>query len=282
MQITDVPVPTRSSSSAPLDITSDEVWRALRGRQLMPFFQPKVSMRKREVAGAEALMRWIRPGHGLICARSLLPYLSDRVLAEEVSLRIIELSLAECRRWLDIGLDMQIAINLPVELLRDSEVARFIASQASGHGVDPSKIIVEVPEVAFANSPADELDRLVEVRVRGFGLSVDDFGTGQCTREQLERIPASEMKVDRAVLVLAMLDREARARLSSSLSIARDLNLDIVMEGVETLEEWEFAAELDCDYAQGFFVAEPMSGEAFLNWTLRADGRSSAWAHANG
>lgn len=141
MQITDVPVPTRGSASVPLDITSDEVWRALRGRQLMPFFQPKVSMRKRKVAGAEALMRWVRPAHGLICARSLLPYLSDQVLAEEVSLRIIELSLAECRRWLDIGLDMEIAINLPVELLRDSDVALFMASQARGHGVDRKSVV---------------------------------------------------------------------------------------------------------------------------------------------
>ncbi len=277
MQITDVHALTPQGDSALPTITSDEVWGALRARQLVPYFQPKIALKGLELIGVEALMRWTSPQFGLVCARSILPTLQDQALAEAVTISIIEMSLTQCRRWHDAGLNIQLSINLPAELLRYTDVVMRMEEQARSRGVDPAQIIVEVPEAAFAESIPDALDRLVEVRVRGFGLAVDDFGTGRCNREHLERIPASEMKVDRRMLMRAVRDPEARRQLSSTLNIAHELNLDTVMEGIETRDEWDLASELDCDFAQGFFIASPMRGDELLEW-------SSCWqmgvAHA--
>jgi EAL domain-containing protein (putative c-di-GMP-specific phosphodiesterase class I) len=100
----------------------------------------------------------------------------------------------------------------------------------------------------------------------GFGLSIDDFGTGYSSMEQLTRIPFTELKIDRAFVANAVTHEAARAMLTSSLQIARQLKIKAVAEGVETQQEWDLLQELGCDLAQGYFIARPMEASVYVSW----------------
>ena len=110
------------------------------------------------------------------------------------------------------------------------------------------------------------LEILTRLRMKGFGLSIDDYGTGASSMQQLKRIPFTELKIDREFVAGAHVDDETRAMLVSSVGLGKELGLTVVAEGVETQEEWDLVASLDVDVVQGYFVAKPMPGEALAAW----------------
>jgi len=266
MQVIHVTALSPKSPAPQPFIASEEVQQAISRREIVPYFQPKISLKSRALVGAEALLRWESSAHGLVCARTLLPAIDDRSLVDEVTTLMLERSMGEFQRWRKAGLDIQLCVNLHSRLLLGAATLDRLESIAGSHLVAPSRIIVEVPETAFADDLPEALDHLVGVRVRGFGLAVDDFGSGRCTPEQLARIPATEMKIDGNLVVHAVNDLSIHKHVQSSLTIARELNLNCVAEGIESREEWALAKELGCDFAQGSFVAEPMPGEKLIEW----------------
>jgi EAL domain-containing protein (putative c-di-GMP-specific phosphodiesterase class I) len=116
------------------------------------------------------------------------------------------------------------------------------------------------------DDPAGALETLHRLKRLDVSLAIDDYGTGQCTRQQLERIPANELKIDRKMLAGAARSVPLRAALVAGLQVARELNLKSVAEGVENQEEWDLVNELGCDMAQGYFIARPMDGEDLVAW----------------
>ena len=251
-------------SAAPLAL--DDIWRGIEADQFLPHFQPKVSLRGMELAGVEALMRWQHPERGLLSAGAFLPLIADNFLFDELTALMLEKSIAQSRRWQNDKVNVPVSVNLSPDLLRDTGIAERIETKALRHGLPPHRLIIEVPEAAIAHDIAEALDNLVRLRVKGFGLAIDDFGTGHCDRNQLERIPASEMKIDRMMLAGAPGRPALKALLHQAIELARDLNLNSVAEGVESQEEWDLVNELGCDMAQGYFIARPMAGDDLVTW----------------
>jgi len=251
-------------SAAPLAL--DEIWKGIEADEFMPYFQPKVSLRGMELAGVEALMRWQHPQRGVLTAGAFLPVVEDNFLFDELTTVMLEKSIVQCRRWQAEGVDVPVSVNLSPDLLRDAGLAARIAAKVRAHRLPASRLIIEVPEAAIAHDIGDALENLVQLRVMGFGLAIDDFGTGHCSREQLERIPASEMKIDRKMLAGAARRPALRDLLQQSIELARELNFQAVAEGVENQEEWNLVNELGCDMAQGYFIARPMAGDDLVGW----------------
>ncbi len=251
-------------SAAPLAL--DDIWRGIEADQFLPHFQPKVNLRGMELAGVEALMRWQHPERGLLSPGAFLPVIADNFLFDELTAVMLEKSIAQSRRWQNDKVNVPVSVNLSPDLLRDTGIAERIEAKALRHGLPPHRLIIEVPEAAIAHDIAESLDNLVRLRVKGFGLAIDDFGTGHCDRNQLERIPASEMKIDRLMLAGAGQRPALKALLQQAIELARDLNLNSVAEGVESQEEWDLVNELGCDMAQGYFIARPMAGDDLLTW----------------
>ena len=110
------------------------------------------------------------------------------------------------------------------------------------------------------------LDTLARLRLKGVSLAIDDFGTGFSSLEQLKRCPFTEMKIDKAFVTGAATDGASHAILESSIDLARKLDMHVVAEGVESQEDWDLIADLGCDEAQGYFVAQPMAVEDFPEW----------------
>ncbi len=250
----------------PLDIKLEEIWNGIALDQFVPHFQPKVVLRGMKVVGVEALMRWNHPVYGLIPAGSFLPLIEDNFLFDDLTEIMLEKAILQCRHWRKQGLDMQVAVNISSDLLLAPGLADRIEAKIIEYGVEHEKLIIEVSEAALAHDIREALDTLLQLRVRGFGVAIDDYGTGHCSREQLQRIPASELKIDRKVLAGAAQRATLRAALTDALEIARELKLKSVAEGVESQEEWQLVNELGCDMAQGYLIARPMAGEDFISW----------------
>jgi len=251
---------------SPLAIALEDVWTGIAQDQFFPHYQPKVVLRGMELVGVEALMRWNHPELGLLAAGSFLHLAADNFLFDDLTAIMLEKAIAQSRKWRRQGLDIQVSVNLSPDLLLDPGLADRIEAKIIEYGVEHEKLIIEVSEVALAHDIGEAMDNLLQLRVRGFGLSIDDFGTGHCSREQLERVPATELKIDRKMLAGAANRAPLRAALKQGLEVARELKLKSVAEGVETQEEWQLVNELGCDMAQGYLIARPMAADELIAW----------------
>ncbi len=183
-----------------------------------------------------------------------------------ITMLMLDLSLHQCQQWHAAGLRINVSINLSAHSLADTKLADAIIERVSASGIPPHYLMLEITESALMTDLAITQGTLARLRLKGFGLSVDDYGTGFSCMLQLSRVPCSELKVDRAFVNGASENVHLRILLESALDIARRLRLKVVAEGVETQQDWALLRELGCDEAQGYFIAKPMPGEALLFW----------------
>ena len=138
-------------------------------------------------------------------------------------------------------------------------------------GVQPHQITLELTESRLMENLTVSLEILTRLRLKGFGLSIDDFGTGFSTMENLKQLPVTELKVDRAFVNGATKDEAARAILGSSIQLGKIFRLNLVAEGVEKQQDWDLIASSGCDEVQGYFIAKPMAAKEFIEWKLAWD-----------
>lgn len=244
----------------------DEVLEGLRMEEFEPFYQPKIELRTGRVKGVEALARWRHPSHGIIAPYAFLQVLEDGGQISELTWLMLARSARDCRVWRNAGMDINVAVNLSVKQLDDPAIADAITWQVNSEGLDPRHMILEVTESAAITNVGGVLESLTRLRMKGFGLSIDDYGTGYSSMQQLTRIPFTELKIDQSFVKHAAQQESSRMILESSLEMARRLKITSVAEGAETQEDWNLLRECGCDLAQGYFIATPMEGPAFPDW----------------
>lgn len=244
----------------------DEIAQGVAENQFLPYFQPKVAIAARQLVGVEALIRWRHPERGLISPAAFIPVAENTPLMWDLTSIMMERSLAQVRVWLDQGWPLSVSINFPADVLSDVSAVDQIAGRTLAHGVEPAQVVVEVTESMLATHEAHMLETLARLRMKGFGLSIDDYGTGYSSLQQLSRISFTELKVDRSFVDGAHEKSNLRTVLASSLELARKLKLKSVAEGVETTEDWDVLKELGCDIAQGYLVAKPLPASELQTW----------------
>lgn len=249
-----------------------DVARALGTGDLHAFFQPKVDIARGRLKGAEALARWrLADGH-MASPAQFMPMLEAAGFGDQLLERMLR-SAAQCLRLLrPYEADITIAVNLSFDALGDLRLGERLRSIVTDEGAEPHQFILEVTESANAAKLVHALENLARLRMMGFGLSIDDCGTGYASLQRLADMPFTELKVDRLFVHGADSRPEARAILESTLQMARALGLVAVAEGVERHEDWCVLRELQCDLAQGYLVARPMPCPAFVDWA-RTEGR---------
>jgi EAL domain-containing protein (putative c-di-GMP-specific phosphodiesterase class I) len=258
--------PGETGAKRAMNLTLQDIWNGIEKDQFLPHFQPKVLLHGMELVGVEALMRWNHPEYGILAAGSFLHLVADNFCFDDLTAIMLEKSIGQCRRWHNQGLNVQVSVNLSSDLLYDPNLVDRIEAKANEHGVAHENITIEIAESAVAHDARAALDNLIRIRERGFGLAIDDYGTGYSTREHLERVPASELKIDRFLIAGAGRRPALRTALVSAFEVARELNLKSVAEGVENQDEWALVNELGCDMAQGYLIARPMAGEDLQPW----------------
>jgi EAL domain-containing protein (putative c-di-GMP-specific phosphodiesterase class I)/CheY-like chemotaxis protein len=259
------PNPERPSSG-PAPFSLEEIIAGLHAEEFEPFYQPKIDLKSGQIKGAEALARWRHPRHGIVLPNAFLGMLEDNGEVSELTWAMIARSARDCRAWRDAGLELDVAVNLSVKQLADPGISDAITWQVTSQGLEPAHMVLEITESAAMTNVGRVLENLTRLRMKGFGLSIDDYGTGYSSMQQLTRIPFTELKIDQSFVKHATHQESSRMILESSLSMARNLSVTSVAEGVETLEDWNLLRDCGCDLAQGFFIAKPMSADEFPNW----------------
>lgn len=244
----------------------EEILAGLARGQFEAFFEPKVRLATRQVVGFEALARWRHPQHGIVGPARFVGALERAGAIDELTWSIAHAAATACAAWRASGMNVTVSVNLSAASLGDALLADRLTRSVRLAGLAPKHVTLEVTESVSMTNLGPGLENLSRLRMRGFGLSIDDYGTGYSTLQQLSRIAFSELKVDRSLVLDALRSPASRVILRSSLAMARRLQIASVAEGVETDEAWSLVLNLGCDLAQGYFIARPMEASAVAAW----------------
>lgn len=232
-----------------------------------PFFQPKIELATGRIKGAEALARWRHPQHGMVAPSAFMNLLEDNGLIDELAWVMLRRAAAFRRAWQGAGPGATVSVNLSLKSLEDRQIVGRMTEIARSQELNPRQIVLELAESASISEAGPQvLENLAGLRTKGFGLSIDDYGTGTSSMSRLAAIAVTEIKIDRAFVTNATHDESARAILKSGVALAKTLNITAVAEGVETQADWNLLRRLDCGLAQGYFIARPMEAAVFLDW----------------
>ncbi|MBS0309209.1 MAG: EAL domain-containing response regulator [Proteobacteria bacterium] len=247
-------------------LTLDDITAGMRADQFLPYFQPKVEIATGKIKGVEAFARWQHPQYGLISPNSFIPQLEAGGDIQHFTWSIIDKSVATCRWLQDQERPLPVSINISTTPLTELTFAERLAECTTRHKVAPEHMIIEITESASTTEIPTYLENLARLRMQGFVLAVDDYGTGNASMHHHLRIPFSELKIDRSFVAGAGQNTAVSLALRSSLDLARELKRESTAVGVETREDWELLHKLGCTNAQGYFIAKPMEGAALPAW----------------
>ncbi len=247
-------------------VTGEDLRHAIADKQFVPHFQPRIRRSDGVVTAAEALIRWRHPDRGLVPPGAFIPLADRNGLIDGITDVVLEKSIAWSRIWREAGIDIAVSVNLTENALNQPGLPERIAELAKQHAVPHDRIVLEVTESAAITESAASLEALARLRIKGFGLSIDDFGTGMGTPEQLARTPFTEVKIDQALVTGVFDQPQFFSMLEYSLKLAKQLGLKTVAEGVESADDWQLLSDLGCDEMQGYHVARPMPGEEIEGW----------------
>jgi EAL domain-containing protein (putative c-di-GMP-specific phosphodiesterase class I)/DNA-binding NarL/FixJ family response regulator len=246
--------------------TLEEIAAGLKNNEFEPFYQPKIELATGQVKGAEALARWRHAQQGIVAPYAFIKPLEDNDLIDELTWVMLRTSAAFCSSWHSAGLEATVSVNLSLKSLSDVKIADRVTKLVRRQNLEPRHMVLEVTESAATTDVAEALENLARLRMKGFGLSIDDYGTGYSSMQQLTRIAFTELKIDQSFVANAAKQESARVILESSLVMAKKLKITSVAEGVETKADWDLLRQLGCDLAQGYFIARPMEAGAYLDW----------------
>jgi EAL domain-containing protein (putative c-di-GMP-specific phosphodiesterase class I) len=261
-----LPFVAHKTTPATLGLVAADLRSALENGEIQAHYQPKVNVRTAVLTGVETLARWQHPVHGLVPPSEFIPLAEREGLIHALTLRIMSEAMLQAADWQARGLHLSIAINIsPVLLSRPSLPDEVFAIQNS-FDIPAGKVMLEITESSVIGSGSVPLGVLARLRIKGFGLSIDDYGTGFSSLQQLTRIPFSELKIDRSFVHQAHARADREVILRSALELASRLGIKSVAEGVETIEDWHLLQKLGCDLAQGYLIGKPMPGAELLAW----------------
>jgi EAL domain-containing protein (putative c-di-GMP-specific phosphodiesterase class I)/CheY-like chemotaxis protein len=250
-----------------LSFTIEEIVQGIRNDEFEPFFQPKVELTTGRIKGAEALARWRHSQKGIVAPYAFVGPLEDHNQIDKLTWLILSKSVDFCREWrTSSGLDVSVSVNVSAKSLADVNFADRVIELVKCRNLDCRNIILEVTESAATTDIGHSLENLSRLRMKGFGLSIDDYGTGYSSLQQLARIAFTEIKLDQSFIRSAATQQAARIILESSIDMAKKLGIVTVAEGIETEQDWDLLRELGCDLAQGYLIAKPIESREFLTW----------------
>ncbi|HSM10388.1 MAG TPA: EAL domain-containing protein [Lysobacter sp.] len=263
----------------------NDLRKALERGEFVLHYQPEIDIDSGEWTGAEALLRWNRPGHGLVLPTQFVPALEESGLIVPVGRWVIQSACQQLHRWGEAGIGgISLSVNVAAGQLlpscprgeadptgelfeqpgRNDGLFEHVARCMQRYQVTPGTLRLELTETALMSNADKALGQLARLRSLGIQIMVDDFGTGYSSMAYLKRFPIDTLKIDREFIRDLSSDPDDRAITRAMISLAHTLNLKVIAEGVETSEQLDFLRDEHCDRAQGFYIAHPMPGRELL------------------
>jgi diguanylate cyclase (GGDEF)-like protein/PAS domain S-box-containing protein len=241
------------------------MFEGVRNGEFLLHYQP-IARTDGTVTGAEALMRWPQSGGGMVPPEDFIPIAETNGLINLLGAWALRTACMQAVRWDSEGIPgMSIAVNVSPRQFRHGDFFDQVRQALAESGVAPSRLVLEVTEGVLLHEPEQAQALLVSLQQLGVRISVDDFGTGYSSLSYLKRLPLSSLKIDRSFVRDMGESQNDRVIVSAVLSMARELGLQVVAEGVETVEQFDFLRDKGCPFVQGYYIGRPMPAAEFVS-----------------
>lgn len=243
-----------------------ELRGAISQEQLVLYYQPKLNIAKQKIDTVECLVRWIHPTHGFIPPDEFIPLAEQTGAIRDLTHWVLRQGFAQQAAWREAGSDIGIAVNISALDLVDMTLPAYVAELMLEFDTSSDMLTLEVTESAVMSEPESALKALCTLQRMGIALSIDDFGTGYSSMAQLKKMPVDELKIDKAFVLDLANNEDDQVMVRTLLSLAQNLNLNTVAEGVEDATSLQLLGEMGCTKAQGFYLSRPLSASDFTTW----------------
>jgi diguanylate cyclase (GGDEF)-like protein len=248
-----------------LDLMS-QLKGALLDGQLKLYYQPKLSIQQNSISTVECLIRWIHPVHGFIAPDEFIPLAEQTGAIRHVTHWALDVACQQLQKWQSECFTFGVAVNISAIDLVDMKLPVFIAERLQNYQLQANKLTIEITESAVMTDPENALKALNTLREMGVILSIDDFGTGYSSMAKLKKMPVNELKIDKAFVLDLASNKEDQIMVKTLVSLAQNLSLETVAEGVEDKATLDFLAEIGCTKAQGFYLSKALPATEFDLW----------------
>ncbi|MBY8964158.1 EAL domain-containing response regulator [Algiphilus sp. NNCM1] len=271
--------PPRATDAAQLSV--DALRAAIDEERIAVVVEPQMRLKDGALVAMEALAR-IETEGGLIAPFRFIPVAEASGLINPLTRQLMRKLFREVYAWHQRGRMIDVSVNLSTSLLVEPAMPSIILDTAVAAGVGPQHIMIELTEsTAAQHRIEDVIESVARFRLKDFRVAIDDFGTGQSTLERLQRIPFTDLKVDRSFVTGAATDDDKRGIIEYSVQLAHRLGLNVIAEGVETAADQEEVGRLGCEMAQGYYYARPLPLDQVEGWIAQWNARAPRGASRN-
>ena len=239
-------------------ILMSELKRAIELEQLDIFFQPKINLIDGTIYSLEALLRWSHPDFGMINASKFVPIAERTGMVKSLTDHVLNMVFSQAAEWQKQGTHLNISVNLSAVDLTDPELPNRVALALKNHNMSAKNLTLEIIESFYLTDQRSAVEVIQKLADMGVGISIDDFGTGYASFMYLCDLAVSEIKIDRTFTSQMLEDRKKQYIVESMIRLGRDLNINVVAEGVETVEQLTQLKNMGCQIAQGFYFAKAL------------------------
>ena len=243
--------------------------RAIERQEFQLYYQPKADLRSGKLTGVEALLRWHRPGHGMVPPDRFVAVLEDTGMILPVGAWVLRAACEQLAAWDRLGLPpLRMAVNLSARQFRHLYLASLVEDSLRENGIEPHRLEIELTESLLMEDTETTRAMLDNFRRLGVRLAIDDFGTGHSSLSYIKRFNIDTLKIDRSFVQSLPDNDEDVAIAAAVIALGRSMKMCVVAEGVETQEQAQLLRELGCDEMQGYLLGRPMPGGDFAAWFL--------------
>lgn len=254
-------------------LTIEEQMRgALQRNEFILYYQPQFDVKKNEIIGAEALLRWLNPVLGSVAPDEFIPIAEKTGVIISIGEFVIKESLSLLNRWKNVeqlNRNFSIAVNLSPSQFKDLSLFNFIKTSLSNANIEPQSLELEITEGVLMSGESSITDTLNDITNLGVILSMDDFGTGYSSLSYLRKYPFNVLKIDRGFINGITKNNEDYSLVEATIAMSHGLGLKVVAEGVETKEQLTILKELGCDLAQGYYFSKPIPEQDLIDFSIR-------------
>ena len=247
-------------------VLSGELAKGIERNEFLLHYQPKIIAKTGEIQGVEVLVRWQHPGRGRISPEEFIPLAEKTGFITPLTHWILDAALKQWRLWQDMGMPVNIAINLSAPCLQNELLASEILAMLQKYNAPPSALTLELTESAIMSDPVRARQTFARLHVMGVRLSIDDFGTGYSSLTHLKKLPLHEIKIDKSFVIDMLSDDSNSAIVQTMISLAHDLGITVVAEGVEQELALHLLKRMGCDFVQGYYIGKPIDAAGFERW----------------
>ena len=254
-----------------LNIEQD-IRKALEQQQFEAYYQPQYDINSHKIVGLEALIRWNHPEKGLIYPDGFIPIAEEIGLINEIGSFMLDTGCKQLRSWIDSGIDnCKLSINVSTHQLTETNFDSILCSLVEQYDIPRNRLMIEITETTLMLDLENVLPRLKNLASNGIGISIDDFGVGYSSLSYLQSLPIEVLKIDRSFLNGLTNCNDSNCIIKAIIAMAKELELGVIIEGVETDQQLEYIKEIGCSVVQGFLLGYPLPEKEITSLLLKSE-----------